>query len=123
MINIPAGEIIIIASLYINETNTASLDSQNIISDWSLSTQKPLVVIRGENIFPGRFFVSYKPNTYTMTLKNLQYNDTGSFLLLVTVGIMAVAPSANDNAVITISQVNGEYGFFCLSFLCQYGMW
>ena len=111
MVNIPAGQSIVFATLYINETNIASLDSQNIISEWSFSMQKTLVNI-GENLFPGRIFISYKPNTYTMTLKNLQYSDTGSYLLRVAIGISQFTLSENDYAVITISQINGKYGFF-----------
>ena len=111
MINIPAGESIVAANLYINETNDASLDPQNVISTWDFVNKKPMPT-KGKDLFPGRFSVSYKPDTYTMTLKNLQYNDTGSFLLNVAVGITLTATSANDNAVITISQINGEYGFF-----------
>ena len=115
IVNISAGKSIVFATLYINETNIASLDSQNIISEWSFSMQKTLVNI-GENLFPGRFFVSYKPNTYTMMLKNLQYSDTGSFLLRVAIGINQFTLSENDYAVITISQINGEYGF-CIIFM------
>ena len=47
-----------------------------------------------------------------MTLKKLQYNDTGSFLLRVVTGTDQFKPGASVVAVITISQVNGEYGFF-----------
>ena len=111
IINIPSGKSIVVASLYINETNTASLDVKNIISEWLFGTQKPFVT-RGENLFQGRFFVSYKSNTYTMTLKNLQYNDTGSFLLRVAIGKDPFNQSENNNAVITISQIIGGYGFF-----------
>ena len=118
MINIPAGQSIIIASLYINETNITSVDNQNIICEWAFATQKPLVT-RGETLFPGRFFVSYEANTYTMTLKNLQYSDTGSFLLVVAIGINQFTQIENENAVITISQIKGEYGFFIYFFLCQ----
>ena len=115
IINIPAGQKIMNAFLFINETNAASIDSQNLISEWNFGMQKP-VVTRGENLFPGRFFVSYKPNTYTMTLKNLQYNDTGSFLLSVSVGINPAVIGESGNAVITISQINGQYGFFIYLF-------
>ena len=115
IINIPAGQKIINAFLFVNETNAASVDSKNIISEWNFGVQKP-VVTRGENLFPGRFFVSYKPNTYTMTLKNLQYNDTGSFLLSVTVTINPAVAGESDDAVITISQITGEYGFFIYLF-------
>lgn len=111
IINIPAGQKVLTAFLFINETNAASIDSQNIISEWNVGTQKP-VVTRGENLFPGRFFVSYKPNTYTVTLKNLQYNDTGSFLLSVAVAISPAVTGKSDNALITNSQIIGEYGFF-----------
>ena len=114
MINIPAGQGIVVAILYINETNNASLDNQNTISGWCFKTQKPLVA-RGKDLFPGRFFVSYKSNTYTMTLKNLQYNDTGPFLLRVAIGIDQFKQIENDYAVITISQITGEYGFFIFS--------
>ena len=115
IINIPDGQKISTAFLFINEINAASVDSQNIVSEWDVGTQKP-VVTRGENLFPGRFFVSYKPNTNTMTLKNLQYNDTGSFLLSVSTGINPAVIGESDNAVITISQINGEHGLFIYLF-------
>ena len=115
MVNSPAGQSITVASLYVNETNIASLDNQNIISEWSFSEKKPVVNTRGKNLFPGRFFVSYKQNTYAVTLKNLQYNDTGSFLLRVAIRINQFTPSENDYAVITISQIKGEYGYFIFS--------
>ena len=74
------------------------------------------MVTRGKDLFPGRYFVSYKANTYTMTLKNLQYSDTGSFFLRVEIGKNQVTISENDNAFITISQINGEYGLFIYLF-------
>ena len=109
------GQTIKSALLFFNETNADSADSKNIISEWSSVTKQP-VVTRGENLFPGRFFVSYKPNTYTMTLKNLQYNDTGSFLLSVAVARNLALAGEISSAIITISQIIGEYGFFIYLF-------
>ena len=120
MINIPAGQVIVFASLYINEANTAItaiLSNQNIIADWSFGPQMPLAT-KGNDLFPGRFFVSYKSNTYTMTLKSLRYNDTGSFLLRVGIGEVQGSTNEIDAAVITISQINGMdflFIFFCVS--------
>ena len=114
-INIPAGQRIVTAFLYINEMNADSASDKNLISQWDVATDKPVVVTRGKDLFPGRVFVSYKPNTYVMTLKNLQYNDTGSFLLAVAVGTSGAAIKENGNAVITISRITGEHGFFIFS--------
>ena len=110
MINIPAGQVIVFASLYINEANTAItaiLSNQNIIADWSFGSQTP-VATKGIDLFPGRFFVSYKLNTFTMTLKSLRYNDTGSFLLRIGIGEGQGSTKEIDAAVITISQINGR---------------
>ena len=107
--DIPAGQNVVNALLYFNETNFDAPDSQNLIYTWDIPGKKPRVTSRGQNLFPGRIFVTYEPNAYKSMLTNLQYNDTGSFFLRVAIGSDVFTQAVADSAVIRISKINGEY--------------
>ena len=109
--NIPSGQGIINAVLLFNETNPDNANAQNIISTWSIEKKQPDIT-GGKKLFPGRINASYKANIYKVTLTNLRYNDTGLFFLTVSIGTGIVNAKEFDDAVIIISKINGEYGFF-----------
>ena len=102
---IPDGADIIQALVYFNESNINKPNRQNIICEWVFGDQQPTVT-RGRNLFHDRISASYELNIYKLTLTKLQYNDTGLFLLVVSI------PSGSDNATIIISEINGGYGCF-----------
>ena len=81
------GESIINALLSFNVTKA---HNQAIICIWSAARQTPLVTTTGKSIFGNRILVSYASNIYKVTLNNLQYNDTGRYLLQVAAGTLLV---------------------------------
>ena len=87
---IPEDESISSALLHFNVTKPENLA---IICNWDPGSQIPQKTNTGKMIFGNRFKVSYLSNIYKFTLNNLQYNDTGPYLLQVAVGKSALSPN------------------------------
>ena len=102
------GESIINALLSFNVTKA---HNQAIICIWSAASQTPLVTITGKSIFGNRILVSYASNIYNVTLNNLQYNDTGRYLLQVAAGTLFLSTiTVSDSTIQT--QVKGGQKYF-----------
>ena len=118
------GESIINAILSFNVTKA---HNQAIICIWSVARQTPLVTTTGKSIFGNRILVSYASNIYKVTLNNLQYNDTGRYLLQVAAGTLFLFRTTVSDSTIQ-TQVKGEQKIFfkpgLKSAVCMYmSMW
>ena len=72
----------------------------------------PIVTTTTRNLFSNSILVSYKSDTYNFTVTNLQYNDTGPYLLQVPVLKLGSRDIAIESSTITISKIKGEHYFF-----------
>ena len=112
--DIPVGHTILLASLYFDvQVPTASA----IIGNWDSSSLEPSVTVTGKELFDTRILVSYDKvsGIYNVTLTDLQYNDTGPFLLEVIVGNGSIQDGQSKRSIITISNIKGGHGF---RFIC-----
>ena len=119
MTGILDGESIIIALLYFNVSKP---DQLSIICNWITPPQAPFVTATGKSIFGNRILVSYVSKRYKVTLNNLQYNDTGPYLLQVATANLVLSPMiVSDSTILT--EVKGKQKSLksCLkSGLCMY---
>ena len=104
MTGILDGESIIIALLYFNVLKP---EKQAIICNWITTSQAPLVTATGKSIFGNRILVSYVSKRYKVRLNNLQYNDTGPYLLQVATGNSVLYPMIVSASTI-LTQVKGK---------------
>ena len=106
------GESIINALLSFNVTMS---HNQAIICIWSATSQTPLVTTTGKSIFGNRILVSYVSNVYKVTLNNLQYNDTGPYLLEVVAGKLALSTITVSESIIKTQVKGGQKSILSLA--------
>ena len=98
------------ATLFYNKTNR--------ISEFRIASNRSVVLALGKTLFSNRINVSLMNDIYKMRLTNLKYSDVGEYLLVVQIARSATDSPLRRNAVINISSIVGECGFFILSFFC-----